>query len=46
MRSPLRAASYDLDNSFMLIEVDEKELTFKSISEKGDVVDSGVIKQV
>jgi predicted phosphodiesterase len=45
MKSPLRAASYDLDNSFMIIEVDEKEMAFKSISEKGEVVDSGVIKQ-
>ena len=45
MKSPLRAASYDQDNSFMVIEVDETEMTFKSISEKGEVVDSGVIKQ-
>ena len=45
MRSPLRAASYDLDNSFMLIEIDETEFSFKSISEKGDVVDSGIIRQ-
>jgi 3',5'-cyclic AMP phosphodiesterase CpdA len=45
MKSPLRAASYDQDNSFMLIEIDETEMGFKSISEKGDVVDSGVIKQ-
>lgn len=45
MKSPLRAASYDQDNSFMLIELDEKEMGFKSISETGEVVDSGVIKQ-
>ena len=45
MRSPLRAASYDQDNSFMLIEIDEAEMNFKSISEKGEVVDSGLIKQ-
>ena len=45
MKSPLRAASYDQDNSFMLIEIDETEMSFKSISEKGDVVDSGVITQ-
>jgi 3',5'-cyclic AMP phosphodiesterase CpdA len=45
MKSPLRAVSYDQDNSFMLIEVDESEINFKSISEKGDVVDSGIIKQ-
>jgi 3',5'-cyclic AMP phosphodiesterase CpdA len=46
MRSPFRAASYDTDNSYMLIEIDEGEMNFKSISEKGDIVDSGVIKQV
>ena len=45
MKSPLRAVSYDQDNSFMLIEVDESKINFKSISEKGDVVDSGIIKQ-
>ena len=45
MKSPLRAASYDQDNSFMLIEVDENEMSFKAISEKGEVVDSGVITQ-
>jgi predicted MPP superfamily phosphohydrolase len=45
MKSELRAASYDLDNSFMLIEVDETEMSFKSISQRGDVVDSGIIKQ-
>ncbi len=45
MKSELRAASYDLDNSFMLIEVDETEMSFQSISQRGDVVDSGVIKQ-
>jgi 3',5'-cyclic AMP phosphodiesterase CpdA len=45
MKSPLRAASYDRDNSFMVIEIDESEMAFKSISETGEVVDSGVIKQ-
>lgn len=45
LKSELRAASYDLDNSFMLVEVDETEMSFKSISQRGDVVDSGVIKQ-
>jgi 3',5'-cyclic AMP phosphodiesterase CpdA len=45
MRSTLRAASYDQDNSFMLIELDENEMNFKAVSEKGAVVDSGVIRQ-
>src|SRR5438128_6857475 len=45
LKSEIRAASFDQDNSFMLIEVDENEMNFKSISEKGELVDSGVIKQ-
>jgi len=45
LQSEFRAASFDRDNSFMYLEVDENEMAFKSISEKGDVVDSGVIKQ-
>lgn len=45
MKSSLRAASFDEDNSFMVIELDENEMVFKSISEKGVVVDSGVIRQ-
>jgi predicted MPP superfamily phosphohydrolase len=46
LKSEIRAVSYDEDNHFMMIEVDEQEVGFKAISEKGDVVDSGVIKQV
>ena len=45
LRSPCRAASYDEDNHFMLIEVDEEEIGFRAISETGAVIDSGTIKQ-
>jgi len=45
MKSEIRAASYDADNSFMVIEADEREMSFKSINDKGEVVDNGVIKQ-
>lgn len=45
MKSPIRAVSYDQDNSFMIVEVDDREMSFKSVNEKGLVVDSGVIKQ-
>lgn len=45
LKSPIRAASYDQDNSFMLIEVDEKEMSFKSVSETGEIVDSGLLRQ-
>ena len=43
--SQISAASYDDDNHFMLIELDEKEIAFKAISKDGAVVDSGVIRQ-
>ena len=45
LKSELRASSYDLDNSFMLIEADETEMSFKSINQAGETVDSGIIKQ-
>ena len=45
LNSPIRAASYDADNHFMLLEIDEREIGFKAISETGEVVDTGVINQ-
>jgi predicted phosphodiesterase len=45
MSSEIRAASYDDDNHFMLIELDESEISFQAISAKGAVVDSGIIRQ-
>ena len=46
MKSEIRAATFDKDNHFMLLELDENEIAFKAISETGEVVDSGTIKQV
>ncbi|MCI0486104.1 MAG: metallophosphoesterase [Blastocatellia bacterium] len=40
-----RAASYDEDNHFMFIELAETEMSFKAISEAGDIVDKGMIKK-
>ena len=45
LNSGLSAASYDDDNHFMLIELDEKEIAFKAVAKSGTVVDSGVIRQ-
>jgi 3',5'-cyclic AMP phosphodiesterase CpdA len=42
--SALTAAGFDTDNHFMLIELDDNEVRFKSISETGDLIDSGAIK--
>ena len=37
------AASYDRDNSFLLVEVDNESLWFRAVSRTGAIVDSGVI---
>jgi len=41
--SPLTAAGFDADRSFMLIEVAGKELSFQAISRTGKTVDHGTI---
>lgn len=46
MRSNIRATSYDLDNHFMVIEMDEAQVSFKAISRTGALFDEGVIKKV
>jgi len=38
------AASFDQDQSFMLIEVAGNEMIFQSISRTGQIVDSGAIR--
>ena len=45
MGSSIRAASFDEDNHFMVIEIEDKQVGFQAISESGAVVDSGSIKQ-
>jgi predicted MPP superfamily phosphohydrolase len=44
LKSPFRAASYDEDNHFMLIEAEHERITFQAISETGRIVDRGVIE--
>lgn len=39
--SSIREASFDEDNHFMLIEIDDRQVSFQAISETGTVVDSG-----
>jgi 3',5'-cyclic AMP phosphodiesterase CpdA len=41
--SPLMAKAYDDDMSFMLIEIDDKEMHFQVVSRTGETVDSGVV---
>ena len=45
MHSGLTAQSYDKDNSFMVIEMSETEITFQAINRLGDIVDRGVIQK-
>jgi 3',5'-cyclic AMP phosphodiesterase CpdA len=44
-KSEFRQVSYDEDNHFMLIEVEDKQVNFQAISETGTLVDSGSIIQ-
>jgi predicted MPP superfamily phosphohydrolase len=44
LKSPFRAASYDEDNHFMLIEVDHRQIQFQAVNETGRVFDRGVIE--
>ena len=43
-QSTITAAGYDKDNHFMLVELDDREMKFKAISETGELIDSGLIK--
>ncbi|MGH9765984.1 MAG: metallophosphoesterase [Blastocatellia bacterium] len=44
MRSPFRALSYDEDNHYMQVEIDDQQINFQAISESGAVIDRGTIK--
>jgi 3',5'-cyclic AMP phosphodiesterase CpdA len=44
-RSAMNAASFDQDQSFMLIDIDGDKLSFQAISRTGATVDSGTIQR-
>jgi 3',5'-cyclic AMP phosphodiesterase CpdA len=44
LKSSFRAASYDQDNHFMVIEAEHERISFQAISETGRIVDQGVIE--
>ncbi len=44
LRSPFRATSYDQDNHFMQVEIDDQQISYQAISEYGAVIDSGTIR--
>jgi Calcineurin-like phosphoesterase len=43
LKSPFRAASFDEDNHFMLLEAEHNQISFQAISETGTIIDRGVI---
>ncbi len=44
LRSPFRAVSYDEDNHYMQVEIDDQQISFQAIARNGAVVDSGTIR--
>ena len=45
MRSPFRAMSYDRDNHYMQMEIEDQQISFQTITRTGMVIDKGAIKQ-
>jgi Calcineurin-like phosphoesterase len=43
LKSPFRAASFDEDNHFMLLEAEHNQISFQAVSETGTIIDRGVI---
>jgi hypothetical protein len=41
--SPICQVSFDEDNHFMLVEIEDRQIGFKAISEAGLVVDEGIV---
>jgi acid phosphatase len=44
MKSPFREVTYDEDNHFMQVEIDDQQISFQAIAKSGKVIDSGTIK--
>lgn len=44
LKSSVRALTYDDDNHFMVIEMDDREIRFQAIAETGQEIDGGAIK--
>jgi 3',5'-cyclic AMP phosphodiesterase CpdA len=45
MRSPFRAASFDEDNHYLQMEIEDQQISFQAITRSGSVIDKGAIKQ-
>jgi calcineurin-like phosphoesterase family protein len=44
-RSPLTAFGYDVDQAFLVVEIDGDQLFFNAIARTGAIIDSGVIER-
>ena len=45
LKSSFRDFSYDEDNHYMQVEIDDRQISFRAIARNGSVVDSGTISQ-
>ncbi|MGE0129649.1 MAG: metallophosphoesterase [Blastocatellales bacterium] len=45
MRSPFREVTFDRDNHYMQVEIDDQQINFRAISRSGAVIDSGTIRE-
>lgn len=44
LKSPFREVSFDEDNHFMQVEIDDQQINFQAIARNGSVIDRGSIK--
>lgn len=44
LKSPFREVTYDEDNHFMTVEIDDQQIAFQAIARSGKIIDSGTIK--
>jgi len=44
MRSPFRELSFDQDNHYMQMEIEDQQISFQAITRGGSVIDKGAIK--
>lgn len=43
LNSPFRQVSYDKANSFMLIELTDRQMNFQAVNEFGEIIDNGIV---
>lgn len=43
LKSKFREVSYDADNHYLQVEIDDRQMSFQAVSESGLTIDSGTI---